>query len=215
MEREPLPLVSLPVSILGFAAVGLIIVIKGPASLSGERELYLSLGAIGILAGPFISQLIYAIWSKFGGFWQFDYSKKFITFDMNNDQREKVQKIFDRYWHYSGMFADHGQEPINEGILNYSRRRSGSALMSFIGSRVSALSIVIYAFFWLWSCICGYWMILLYLSLLMVVLFFSALFFDFKYKKCSRELYSVQEHYLIKNGLENVISKDIKDVINN
>ncbi len=138
MEREPIPIITLPGAIFGVMLIGAIWTFTDSRFLFSIERLqynfYLSLGAIVIIIGLFLSQLFISIWRKLFGFCSIDYSKEFLN-SVPFSKRWIVQNVFDKFWHGGKRDDDNDgkwKPNVPEGILEYSRRRSGAAMTFFL-----------------------------------------------------------------------------------
>ncbi len=140
MEREPLPIIALQVSIIVLAFLGFNWIFK---FFSIDQEFFVILGVIIIITSSIVSQLLFGIWKILGGFSLFDASRQFLHCVPTN-KRWVVQTIFDKYWHNS---------KIGDIVIEYSRRRSAVCELNLFGWVISLIftiffiAIVIYLCF--------------------------------------------------------------------
>ncbi|MDH4358371.1 MAG: hypothetical protein OEV37_00265 [Candidatus Berkelbacteria bacterium] len=134
MEKEPIPIISLPASILAFMVIGSLYVLNKEEVLK-YHNLYVGLGAAAILFGPFISQIVIAVWRIFFGFKSIDASrdlysnKRLKAWWEHFCQPTKRQNLHDTFWH-GCLWREINKGVDTKGILDYSRRRSTSAMTS-------------------------------------------------------------------------------------
>lgn len=136
MEREPVPVIGTQVSAVTLLFLGLMWVLdKIPNTCNSSY--YLSLGAIVIIVGPIISQIIYGIWKSLGGFRLYDITK-YLCKDLRLSFEEscKIQSLFDNFWHNNSN--------INDEIIRYSRSRSVVCQMYLFASRILSIGALIF-----------------------------------------------------------------------
>lgn len=129
MEREPIPVITAQVSVIALIYLGYLWCIDKIPSLSTDKY-YLALGAVIIIIGPVISQVIFGFWKKYWGFRSYDVTK-YLCNGLPSDKAHKVQIIFDNFWHNSSN--------VNEKIIEYSRRRSVVCQMNLFVSKLLAI----------------------------------------------------------------------------
>jgi len=198
MEREPMPIVSLPGSILALAFVGSYwILVNEPIDW---KDLIIVVGAGAIIINPLISQILHFVWKLLGGFAIFDYSIEFYD-SVPRQYKWVVQTIFDKHWH--------GEQCPPGSILEYSRRRSSVCQMNLFAILAASIGFIAFSVIMILllatSNCSDFWQPIIFL----VIYAFLFFVFWFSLNKNKKELYEIEKNYLDYKKIKQEIDKKI------
>lgn len=219
MDREPIPILTAPVSILAFLVVGTLWSldkIDKYNELLGSQEFYISLGAIVILATPIISQILFAIWQKFIGFWTIDYSRELYSstkllcnFCEHLYYGDIIQNCFDKNWHGQEeveITCETKTKKICASLTEYSRRRMNAARLSSMSIMTIILGLLIALSYILSERV---YINITHLFVFLAAVAVATIIFRWHLRRNSSELYKIQKPFFNQN--EDKINKEIEN----